>query len=52
MDPGAVYEYSSWCPFETEWGTMEGTYTMRTEDGQTFDARIARFYLVAEPIAV
>lgn len=41
------FEYSSFCPLETGWGTMEGQYTLERPDGTTFDAHIARFYLVA-----
>lgn len=45
--PGEVHEYSSFCPLQAEWGTMEGTYQMRRDDGTTFDAVVARFYFVA-----
>jgi ApaG protein len=46
--PGHAFEYESYCPLLTPWGTMEGEYTMRTADGEEFAARIARFYLVSE----
>ena len=46
LAPGDTYEYSSFCPLRTPWGTMEGSYTMRRDDGQEFQADIARFYLV------
>jgi ApaG protein len=45
--PGESHEYSSYCPLPTMWGTMEGRYQMRRDDGTTFDATVARFYLVA-----
>ena len=45
LAPGDVFEYTSFCPLDTEWGTMEGTYQMQREDGTTFDAVIGRFYL-------
>lgn len=45
LAPGDVFEYTSFCPLDTEWGTMEGTYRMQREDGTTFDAAIGRFYL-------
>jgi len=35
----------SFCPLDTEWGTMEGTYRMQREDGTQFDAVIGRFFL-------
>lgn len=45
--PGESHQYSSYCPLPTPWGTMEGRYQMRRDDGTLFDARVARFYLVA-----
>ena len=44
-DPGQSFEYTSFCPLETDWGTMEGSYQMKAADGATFDAQIGRFYL-------
>ena len=43
---GESYSYVSYCPLQTSWGTMEGTYTFEREDGERFQAQIARFYLV------
>ncbi|MDI1290159.1 MAG: Co2+/Mg2+ efflux protein ApaG [bacterium] len=44
---GAHFEYSSYCPLATRWGTMEGTFTFqRMHDQTTFDVTIGRFYLV------
>ncbi|MEZ6210876.1 MAG: Co2+/Mg2+ efflux protein ApaG [Phycisphaerales bacterium] len=48
IEPGHVYEYSSFCPLSTRWGTMEGAYTFQHSDGREFDCEIARFYLVAD----
>ena len=45
LEPGESFEYTSFCPLNTSWGTMEGTYHMVKENGETFDAEIARFYL-------
>lgn len=45
LEPGAVFEYSSFCPLNTAWGTMEGTFTMQRDDGRKFDVAIGRFYL-------
>lgn len=45
LEPGESFEYTSFCPLNTSWGTMEGTYHMARENGETFDADIARFYL-------
>jgi ApaG protein len=45
LEPGQAFKYQSFCPIRTRWGTMEGTYTMQRDDGETFEARIGRFYL-------
>ena len=47
LEPGESFEYASFCPLPTAWGTMEGSYLVQGETGQ-FHATIARFYLVAE----
>lgn len=49
LAPGQSFEYSSFCPLETPWGTMEGAYQFYDERGDAFDVGIARFYLVSEP---
>jgi len=46
--PGQTFEYASYCPLATTWGTMEGKYTLRLPDGEQFEAGIARFFLVAD----
>jgi ApaG protein len=43
--PGAAFEYTSYCPLTTAVGTMQGSYTMTTPGGDTFDAAIAPFTL-------
>lgn len=45
LAPGAVYEYTSFCPLPTSTGTMKGTYKMRHEDGRMFEVRIPQFVL-------
>lgn len=45
LEPGDSFEYTSFCPLTTPFGTMEGTYQMKTDDGETFDAEIATFTL-------
>lgn len=47
LEPGAAHEYESYCPLPTAWGTMEGHYAMRAEDGGVFRIAVARFYFVA-----
>lgn len=49
LEPGDTYEYASFCPLETPWGSMEGAYLMRRDDGAPFKATIARFLLVSAP---
>jgi len=45
LEAGASFEYTSYCPLTTPFGTMEGAYRMATTDGGRFDAEIARFEL-------
>ena len=45
LEPGESFEYVSGCQLSTTWGTMEGTYRMRRDDGDVFEARIGRFFL-------
>jgi ApaG protein len=45
LAPGEGFKYTSYCPLTTEWGTMEGTYEFRTDEGERLDVRIGRFYL-------
>lgn len=51
LEPGDSFEYTSGCPLDTPFGSMEGTYQMQTEAGGQFDAEIARFEL-REPRAI
>jgi ApaG protein len=50
LEPGESFEYTSFTPLNTSWGTMEGTYTMQREDGEKFEAKIGRFYLVSDEV--
>jgi ApaG protein len=45
LEPGQAFKYQSFCPLRTSWGTMEGTYRMKRDDGAEFDAAIGRFFL-------
>ncbi len=49
--PGHVHEYRSFCVLKSANGWMEGTYRFVRDDGETFQAIIPRFTLVAEPRA-
>lgn len=50
LAPDQNFQYQSACPLTTPWGTMEGTYLMRRDDGSTFSASIGRFFLVADEL--
>ena len=45
LHPGDSFEYASYCPLDTEWGTMEGSYQMQNIDGSVFNAEIGKFLL-------
>ncbi len=45
LNPGDSYQYTSGCPLATPSGVMVGSYTMRTQDGGTFDVAIPAFSL-------
>jgi len=51
IGPGESYEYESYCPLSTPFGTMRGSYQMRSEAGVLFDVRISTFEL-SLPMAV
>ena len=51
LAPGESFEYTSFCPLKTPFGTMEGSYEMVTDSGATFLAKIAQFAL-SEPMTV
>lgn len=51
LDAGEIFEYTSFCPLATPFGTMEGSYEMVTEKGERFLAAIAPFTL-SEPMAI
>jgi ApaG protein len=46
LGPGDSFEYSSFCPMLTSWGTMEGRFTFE-RDGSAFEVAVGRFYLVS-----
>ncbi|HEV2720482.1 MAG TPA: Co2+/Mg2+ efflux protein ApaG [Thermoanaerobaculia bacterium] len=45
LAPGKVFEYSSFCPLRTNFGSMHGNYTMKIKGGEMFQAEIAPFTL-------
>ena len=51
LDPAESFEYTSFCPLKTAFGSMRGTYQMVADDGESFDAEIAPFAL-NEPYSI
>jgi ApaG protein len=51
LDPGVEFEYESFCPLPTAWGTMEGEFRMEVRtgprQGEMIEVRVERFYLAA-----
>lgn len=45
LKPGESFRYTSGAMIETPVGTMQGEYSMRSDDGDDFDAVIPRFTL-------
>jgi len=45
LRPGETFQYTSGAMLETPVGTMQGEYTMRSDDGGHFDALIPKFTL-------
>lgn len=45
LKPGESFRYTSGAMIETPVGTMQGEYTMRSDDGNQFNASIPRFTL-------
>ena len=50
LEPGESFEYTSFTPINTSWGTMEGSYTMIKDEGEKFEVNIGRFYLVSDEV--
>ncbi|MDO9161412.1 MAG: Co2+/Mg2+ efflux protein ApaG [Methylococcaceae bacterium] len=45
LKPGESFRYTSGAVIQTPVGTMQGSYTMRSDDGDDFDTSIPRFTL-------
>jgi len=48
LQPNRAFKYTSFCKLPTHWGTMEGRYQMRRNDGSKFEVAIARFWLTLQ----
>lgn len=51
LPPGRSHDYVSGCPLPTPFGSMEGHYTFRREDGEMLEAAIPFFPLAAPATA-
>ena len=47
LRPGEAFTYTSGTSLETDVGTMKGSYTLQTDDGEEFDASIPEFVLAS-----
>lgn len=47
LTPGQTFVYKSFCPLPSPWGTMEGEFQMESDQGEWFEIKVGRFYLVA-----
>ena len=45
LKPGEMFRYTSGAVLETPVGTMQGQYTMRSDEGDDFNAQIPQFTL-------
>ena len=45
LRPGESFEYASGTPLSTPSGIMSGSYQMKAESGETFDAAVPAFSL-------
>jgi ApaG protein len=47
LEPGQIYEYSSFCPLPTPTGNMRGSYQMLASSGEKYDVSIPLFFFRA-----
>lgn len=45
LRPGEAFQYTSFCPLPTSLGSMHGSFQMKPEQGEPFDAMIDPFVL-------
>jgi len=50
LKPGDAFEYTSACPLDTPVGTMQGSFLMRLDSGERFEAEISPFLLAVPRI--
>lgn len=47
LQPGQEFQYESACPLPTPYGSMKGSYQMKSDDGVLFDVEIPEFFLIS-----
>ena len=48
LHPGQSFEYQSWCPIASDYGSMSGYYTFRTMNNEEFKVDIPQFVLMPD----
>ncbi|MBT8327699.1 MAG: Co2+/Mg2+ efflux protein ApaG, partial [Bacteroidia bacterium] len=48
LEPGESFEYQSWSPMISEYGSMKGYYTFTTMNNETFKVEIPQFLLMPD----
>jgi ApaG protein len=48
LHPGQSFEYQSWCPIASDYGSMSGFYTFTAENDETFEVEIPNFVLMPD----
>ena len=46
INPGEEFKYKSFCPLNTNFGSMKGFYTLKDVDGNLFKIKIPEFPLI------
>jgi len=46
LNPNEMFEYTSYCPLKTSFGSMKGFYTFSKKDGEMFKSLIPEFSLI------
>ena len=50
LDPGEMFQYTSFCPLSSPVGSMRGSYHFALDGGETVDAEVAPFTLAVPSI--
>ncbi len=50
IQPGATYQYSSYCPLSSETGNMRGSFYFIDDRGEEFEVKVPLFFLRKDAI--